>query len=233
MNLKDKTILITGATGGIGSVLSQKLKDLGSNIITIGRDPNKPATYHADLSDKENRAELIRQILKDYEKIDILINNAGIGYYDLLTEIDESEWYQSYELNVHTPILLTKGLYPLLQKSSQSLIMNIGSVAGYTAKSGRTTYNSTKFALRGATLCLALEHTNKNPSFTYIALDSTLTPFGPWSLEQKMAKASNGKIYLASDWVASELINIMQADSWKEEYTLSETDYGFGEWHKP
>lgn len=233
MNLTDKTILITGATGGIGSVLAQKLKDLGAKVITVGRDQNKEASYHADLSDRSSRSELINKILQDYEKIDILINNAGIGYYDLLPEIDESEWYQSYELNVHTPLLLTKGLLPLLEKSSQALVMNIGSVAGYTAKPGRTTYNSTKYALRGVTHCLASEFKDKNPSFTYIALDSTLTPFGPWSLEQKQAKANNGKIYLTIDWVTSELIKIIQVESWKPEYTLSETDYGVGEWRKP
>ena len=233
MNLKDKTIVITGATGGIGSVLSQKLKDLGARVITVGRDQSKEATYHADLSDRNSRTELIHNIRQDYEKIDILINNAGIGYYDLLPEIEENEWYQSYELNVHTPLILTKGLLPLLEKSSQSLVMNIGSVAGYTPKAGRTTYNSTKYALRGATLCLASEYMDKNPSFTYIALDSTLTPFGPWSLEQKMAKSENGKIYLTTDWVSSELTKIIQEANWMPEYTLSETDYGFGEWHKP
>ena len=142
MNLKDKTIVITGATGGIGSVLSQKLKDLGARVITVGRDQSKEATYHADLSDRNSRTELIHNIRQDYEKVDILINNAGIGYYDLLPEIEENEWYQSYELNVHTPLILTKGLLPLLEKSSQSLVMNIGSVAGYTPKAGRTTYNS-------------------------------------------------------------------------------------------
>ena len=87
MNLKDKTIVITGATGGIGTVLSQKLKDLGASVITVGRDQSKEATYHADLTDPISRQELVNQIIQDHSKIDILIHSAGIGIYKPLSEI--------------------------------------------------------------------------------------------------------------------------------------------------
>lgn len=242
MDLKSKTVLITGATGGIGSVLTSKFAAAGAHLILLGRDENKLAnlgqplgatTYVCNLADKESRQETIHKITSNHSHMDILVNNAGIGYYDNLDEIDSAEWYESYELNVHAPLFLTKGLLSLLQRSSQSLVMNIGSVAGYTSKPGRSTYNSTKFALRGMTLCLAIEYSGKNPQFTHIALDSVMTAFGPWTMEQKKDKAANGKVYLDPDWVGSQLIEIAQKQAWDSEYTLSTLDYGFGTWLKP
>lgn len=233
MNLKDKTILITGATGGIGSILSEKLNACGANVITVGRDQNKPANYHTDLTDPISRQELVNQILQDHNQIDILIHSAGIGIYKPLTEITQSDWNLSFSLNVEAPFFLTQALNPLLEKSPNSLVLTIGSGAGTIPMRGRSLYCSTKFALRGLMLSLSEEAKGTHPTYCLITLGSTLTPFGPLSLDKKIEESLNGKAYFTPEWVADKLIEIIQDDSREEEITLFPGDYGFGEWHKP
>jgi short-subunit dehydrogenase len=233
MNIKDKTIVITGATGGIGSVLSQKLKDLGANVLTVGRDQSKEATYHADLTDPISRQELVNQIIQDRSKIDILIHSAGIGIYKPLSEITQSDWDLSFSLNVEAPFFLTQALSTILEKSTDSLVLTIGSGAGTIPMRGRSLYCATKFALRGLMLSLAEESRGTHPAYCLITLGSTLTPFGPLSLEKKIEESLNGKAYFTPVWVADKLIGIMQNDDREDEITLFPGDYGFGEWKKP
>lgn len=233
MNLKDKTIVITGATGGIGSVLSQKLKDLGANVITVGRDQSKEATYHSDLTDPISRQELVNQIIQDHSKIDILIHSAGIGIYKPLSEITQSDWDLSFSLNVEAPFFLTQELSPILEKSTDSLVLTIGSGAGTIPMRGRSLYCATKFALRGLMLSLTEESRGTHPTYCLITLGSTLTPFGPLSLDKKVEESLNGKAYFTPEWVANKLVEIMQNDTREDEITLFPGDYGFGEWRKP
>lgn len=224
MNLSDKTILLTGATGGIGSILSTKLSSLGANVITVGRDPAKSANYHVDLSDREQRQEFINSFLADHKTLDILIHAAGIGIYKPLADITPADWYSSYELNVATPFFLAQQIKPQLN-------IMLGSCSALQHKPNRSPYNSTKAALRSLTLCL---QTELPTSFTHITLDSTLTAFGSLSLAEKKTLQNSGKIYLDPDWVAERIINIIQLDQKDPEYVLSPDCYpSCGTWHKP
>lgn len=222
--------------------MASALYQAGARLILLGREPEKLAregqalqaqTYACDLTDPNDRTRVIKQLLREVSSIDILINNVGIGYYDNLPEIESKEWYDSYELNVHTPLFLTQGLLPLLLKSPQSYVMNIGSLADYVPRAGRASYNSTKFALRGLTLCLAEEYKGKNLGFIHVALDSVMTPFGPWTLAQKAAKAENGKVYLTPEWTAKTLVEMLQEPAPQTEYCLSTTPHPLGAWRHP
>ncbi|HBD02645.1 MAG: short-chain dehydrogenase/reductase SDR [Microgenomates group bacterium GW2011_GWC1_46_16] len=224
MNLANKTILLTGATGGIGSLLTSKLTAAKANLITLGRDPNKPASYHTDLANPTSRQELIKQILSDYPSLDIIIHAAGIGIYKSLVDLTSEDWYQSYELNVFAPLFLAQQLHPQLN-------LVLGSCSAFQHTPERSLYNSTKAALRALTLCLAQEQPGH---FVHLALDSTLTAFGPLTLAQKQAKQKDGKIYLDPSWVSDQIISILQNDSRDTEYVLSPDCYPeCGTWHKP
>jgi len=224
MNLSDQTIVLTGATGGIGSALSQKLADQGATVITIGHDPARPATYHTDLTSPLARQALVKKLLHDHPHLDILIHAAGIGIYKPFINITSSDWYQSYELNVATPFFLAQQLQPQLN-------LVLGSCSALQYKPNRALYNSTKAALRSLTLCLQTELPS---AFVHITLDSTLTSFGSLTLAEKKSLQATGKIYLNPTWVSEQIINILKLDQKDPEYVLSPDCYsGCGTWQKP
>lgn len=223
-------------------MLASKLARNGAHLILLGRDHARlntlarqlSATAHAcDLTDKTSRQESINKISSDHKKIDILIHAAGIGIYKPLPDITQADWDTTFRLNVEAPFFLTQALTPLLEKSDDSLVLTIGSGAGVIPMRGRSLYCASKFALRGVMLSLADEEGATLPHYCLITLGSTLTPFGPLSLEKKVEESLNGKAYFTPEWVADKLLEIIQNDSRETEITLYPGDYGFGTWTKP
>lgn len=221
MELTDKTILLTGATGGIGSVLLAELEKLGAKVIPVSK------SLGFDLTKKEDIEKLIEKIKKEYGQVDILINAHGIGIYKNLNDLTQEEWDHSISLNLTAPFVLIKELMP------KSLVFTIGTGAGVIPMRGRSGYCASKFGLRGLMLSLAEEYNGKDPKFCLITLGSTLTNFGPMTLEQKIEKHKNGDAYFTPEWVADKLIEIIKDDKRENEIVLYPGDFGFGTWKKP
>lgn len=241
MDLKNKTILITGSSGGIGKSLVTRLTHEDVKVLLISKSKNNlpenqnQKSYFCDLSKREEITRLINQIKKENTNIDVLVNIAGIGIYKPIEEVNYEEWDNSYAINVTAPFVLTKELLPLFNKQ-ESLVLNIGSGAGVIPMKNRLVYCSTKFALRGLTLSLVEEFKDKQPSFCLITLGSTLTPFGigqALTLEQKIKQHQEGAAYFTAEWVANKLVEIIKDKNRKSEIVLYPGDYGFGTWKKP
>jgi short-subunit dehydrogenase len=246
-DLNGKTILITGASKGIGNALTKKLAAEGARIVMIARSghilkeiaQNLPGGterheyYECDLSDSGQVEVLVKSLKKDFKVIDVLINCAGIGVYKSLEELTIPDWDNSFNLNVRSAFLMTKGLEPLLFKSNISLVMNIGSGAGTIPMKGRSVYCATKFALRGFTLSLAEEFEGTKTNIVLITLGSTLTGFGPLTIEEKKEQNLNGKAYFTVDWVSENLTKIIKSEKREKEYVLFPGEYGLGSWEKP
>lgn len=231
MNLQNKTIALTGATGGIGRKLAEKLDKLGAKLILISSNKiklNKLASelenvlfqVIVDLNNESSINKMIKDIKTKHEKLDIIINCAGIGVYEKLEDIQIEDWNKSMNVNVKAPFLITQGLLDNLHRSDNPVVMNIGSGAGTTGMSGRSAYVASKFALRGLSLSLTEELESKDIKVTLITLGSTLTGFGKPSLEEKKKLHRGGKAYFTSSWVAEQLVQILQSDSIESEYTL-------------
>lgn len=157
MDLQNKIAVITGASGGIGSVLVNKLQVLGVEIIPVSIDLTKPAEIDQFISDLKAR----------HDRIDLLVHIAGVGVFKPLPAISKEEWDHSFSLNVTAPFLLTKELLPFLQKSPDSLILAIGSRDGVVGVAQRSLYCATKFALRGLFLSLAEEFKTRPPQILF------------------------------------------------------------------
>jgi len=237
MDLKDKIVLVTGATGGIGYELCKAFNEKGAKTIAIARTQEKLDKLASELNNPQNiylacdftknddLALVTDKILGSVDKIDVLINSAGVGVYKSLEDVEIAEWEESMAINVNAPFFLMKKLLPLLKKSEKAAVINIGSGMGKIPTACRSVYCATKYALRGLTLSLASEFNSSNVHFMHIALGSVLTEFGPMSLEEKNEENLSGKSYLTPEWVAKKFVHIVENDEIQEEIEIYPTDY--------
>lgn len=244
MKLQNKTVVVTGATGGIGSVLASHLAHEDAKLVLLGRNPAKLAelaaslrgdssqvtTYACDLTKATERGKVTRQILKSHPKIDLLIHSAGIGIDKPFSEITEEDWDTSYKLNVKAPFFLTQSLLPALD---QALVLVIGSQMALAPTAGRSLYCPTKAALRSTVLTLQEEFSDKPTSFCLLTLGPVMTNFGNRTTKDREEEAKAGKSFFTPEWVANKLVEIIKEDKRETEYTLYPGDYGFGTWNKP
>ena len=240
MTLKDKIIVLTGATGGIGRELVEVLDKEGAQLVLVSRSEGelqnliknlsgKNHTYFvADLSDQEATIELGKKISQKFKTVDVLINAAGVGIYKPIEDLELKDWNNSLNINLTSQFLMIKSLLDNLKAAENSLVLSIGSGAGVIPMPGRSAYCVSKFAVRGLTLSLAKEFRGTKTDFCLITLGSTLTSFGPMSLKDKKLKMENGKAYLTPSWVAEKMVEIIKDDNREVEYKLYPGDYSSG-----
>ena len=165
MKISNHTILITGGTSGIGLELVKKFYSQNSLVVVSKSDSNlkelkskypKIQILKCDLSDINQVKDLIKTCNKDFPKINILVNNAGIELnYDFENSIEVfDKILEEINVNFTSPILLTAGLISLLKKNNESAIINVSSGLIYGHKKNAVIYTATKSAIHGATISL-------------------------------------------------------------------------------
>lgn len=181
MNIKDKTIVLTGAAGGIGSEIARQLDKLGGKLILI--DLNEAAlntlieslsgshtALTLDISTDNGRHQCSSHCSGLAQGIDCLINSAGVMDFAFLDQQDSKRLQLVMKINVIMPILLTQALLPLLLKqSAPTTIVNVGSTFGSLGYPGFGAYCTSKFALRGFTETLRRELSDTNVDVLYVA----------------------------------------------------------------
>ena len=162
-NFKNKIVLITGGEGGLGKSICGKFMELGAKVIVtttnkklINKKTKKKSYVYLDFNNK-NSIQKFSNDLKKINKIDILINNAGINMVSPINEIDEKYLDEIYKVNLRGPIIMTKQISKIMIKRRKGKIINISSIFGTVGKSGRSLYSSTKFGLVGLTKSASLD----------------------------------------------------------------------------
>jgi len=155
----NKIVLISGASSGIGKEIADTMHKDGYKVLGLSR--KKPQNieykyYECDLTNKESIEAITKSIHKDYPKIDILINCAGVGTGGAIEEVTYEDLKWVYEVNLFGTIELIKGILPSL-KNNKTKIINIGSVAGAITIPYQTSYSMSKASLNILTEGLRIE----------------------------------------------------------------------------
>ena len=172
MNLKNKKILITGATGGIGNSLVEKFYNLGSIIVASGTNEEKlnnlkkkfPQIHtEAFQLQEHNKIEtFIDKIDKKLDGLEILINNAGITLDNLSIRLTEENWKKVIDINLNSSFLMCKYSIKKMLKKKYGKIVNITSIVGHTGNLGQANYAASKAGIIGFSKSLAIEYAKKN-----------------------------------------------------------------------
>lgn len=172
-----KVAFVTGATRGIGKSIALKLASCGYDIAINYRTENDDLTellneikgfnvrciaVCGDVSDFEACTNMIKQIISEFGKIDVLVNNAGITRDMLLMRMKESDFTDVIDVNLVGTFNITKNVIPYMMKQKNGRIINISSVVGITGNAGQTNYSASKAGIIGFTKSLAKEVGSRN-----------------------------------------------------------------------
>ena len=172
IDFKDKKILVTGATGGIGHALVKKFVSLNANVLATGTKTEKLDSLKNefpninilkfDISDHSKIEEFVENVHSQLVGLDVLINNAGINKDNLSIRMKEDEWKKVIDINLGSTFLLCRSAIKKMLKNKYGRIVNITSIVGHTGNLGQANYAASKAGIIGMTKSLALEYAKKN-----------------------------------------------------------------------
>jgi len=201
IDFKNKNILITGASGGIGNELVNKFVSLGGNVLGTGTKTDKLDSLKKkysnikvkkfDIANHERIEEFIDNVALELGGLDILINNAGTNMDNLSLRMKEDEWKQIIDINLTSTFLLSKSAIKKMLKNKFGRIVNITSIVGHTGNAGQANYSASKAGIIGMSKSLAIEYAKKN---------ITINCVSPGFIQSNMTMniAEKVKIYLTS-----------------------------------
>lgn len=170
MIFKDKTVIITGGSEGVGAAAARLFAEAGANLMLVARgkknleaiaeelrDKTKVEIFAMDVSDADACVDVFKKAQFEFGRIDVLINNAGYHARGVVEAVDAAELGKMIDVNLRAPIVLARLALPYLKDADEAAIINVGSLAGKTPVPGSATYSSTKAGLRAFTIALSEE----------------------------------------------------------------------------
>jgi short-subunit dehydrogenase len=164
MILKDKTVIITGGSEGVGAAAARMFAEAGTNLMLVARskknleaiaeelrDKTRVEIFAMDVSDTDACVDVFKKTEFEFGRIDILVNNAGYHQRGLAESVDASDMGKMIDVNLKAPIMLSRIALPYLREAGGGAIINVGSLAGRTPVPGSATYAASKAGLRSFT----------------------------------------------------------------------------------
>ena len=236
MYLKNKKILITGATGGIGHSLVKKFDELGSIVLATGTNEEKLDNLKNEFKNIKTKSfkldqhseieKFVDSCHSELSGIDVLINNAGITSDNLSIRLAEENWKKVIDINLTSTFLMCKQTIKKMLKNKQGKIINITSIVAHTGNVGQANYAASKAGIIGFSKSLALEYAKKNinvncisPGFIKTDMTDRINEEFKKMLVSKIPSGSLGKgedvansaAFLASDmsdYITGETIHV-------------------------
>lgn len=170
MIFKDKSVIITGASEGVGAAAARKFANAGANLMLVARskknleavaeelrDRSRVEIFAMDVSDAETCVDLFKKTEFEFGRVDVLVNNAGCHARGSVEDVPADDLGRVIDVNLRAPIVLTRLALPYLREAGGGAIINVASIAGRTPVPGSATYSASKFGLRIFTFALAEE----------------------------------------------------------------------------
>ena len=179
-DLKGKNIIVTGASGGIGSSIIEKLNNNGANILASGtkiekleelkKNFDKIKILKFDISQNEKIEEFIENATKQLGgSLDCIVNNAGITQDNLAIRMSLDEWQKVIDINLTSTFLMSKTSIKKMLKNNSGKIVNITSVVGHTGNLGQANYTASKAGIIAMSKSLSIEYAKKNININCIS----------------------------------------------------------------
>ena len=233
MNLKNKKVLITGATGGIGNTIVSKFNSLGSKIVATGTNEEKLENLKKTfpnitiekfkLDEHSNIEEFINKVDNTLNGLEILINNAGINLDNLSIRLTEENWKKVIDINLTSTFLMCKFAIKKMLKKKYGKIINITSIVGHTGNLGQANYSASKGGLVAFSKSLAIEYAKKNININCVSpgfIKSEMTDKIDEEFKQNLiSKIPSGKLGTGEDvsncvaFLASELADYINGET--------------------
>jgi len=172
INFKNKKILITGATGGIGNSIVKKFVSLEGDVLATGTNSEKLEELRSnypnisvlkfDISEHERIEEFVENVNSQLKGIDVIINNAGITRDNLSLRMKSEEWQKVIDTNLTSTFYICKHGIKKMLKNKYGRIVNVTSIVGHTGNLGQSNYSASKAGMIAMSKSLAIEYAKKN-----------------------------------------------------------------------
>jgi NAD(P)-dependent dehydrogenase (short-subunit alcohol dehydrogenase family) len=189
-HLKGQSAVITGGSSGIGLAIARSLAAEGMAVTIGARDLHRLETaakelekiggralaVRADVGVSAQAGDLIKQAVAAFGRVDVLVNNAGIGTWGMIEELSEADWDRVQSVNLKGAFLCTKAVLPVMKRQGGGYIINVSSLSGKEGSAGGSAYSASKFGMIGLTQSLIEEGIPHNIRATAVCPGYVATP---------------------------------------------------------
>src|SRR5579884_1236896 len=191
--LANKVVVVTGGSRGIGRAIVEAVLDAGARVAFCSRSRESvdratqelrkhwPGTVHgftADVSNPSDVTAFFESVDKEFNGLDVLVNNAGLGIFRSVADMTVEEWQRTIDTNLSGAFYCSREALARFRKRSGGYIVNISSLAGKNPFAGGAAYNASKFAMNGFSEAMMLDHRYDNVRVSYVMPGSVDTDFG-------------------------------------------------------
>lgn len=239
MKLKDKAALVTGAGGGLGTAIARRFAREGARVLCTDRDLAKAEAtaklvtsaggtayaFRADVSEPPDCAAQVEETVRRFGRIDVVVNNAGIGLHKLALDTTLEDWERVLRINLTGSFLTAKAAASRMVAQGGGRIVQIGSISGQRGNMGGIAYGASKAAVMHVCKVLAVELSDKGVMVNAIApgpIETGISVHGPSRKQNYLSRiptgsygtveaVANAALFLASDecqWVTGHVLNV-------------------------
>ncbi|TWF77588.1 NAD(P)-dependent dehydrogenase (short-subunit alcohol dehydrogenase family) [Pseudonocardia hierapolitana] len=172
---------VTGGASGIGAAIAQRLMADGARVAVLDRDVSNPPegalAVQADVSDDASVRAAVDRVLQEWDRLDVLVNNAGIGAQGTVADNSDDEWLQVLNVNLLGMVRTARAALPALRRSPSAAIVNTGSIAATAGIPQRAVYSASKGAVHALTRAMAADHLAEGIRVCAVAPGTADTPW--------------------------------------------------------